>query len=96
MDNIKERIYLFGAVILCIIFFSAIFVALFVVIHLTETVPKQNACKDIGFETYERKGLFDYCENFNGDLYTVKLECDRGFIQKCQAKKINIYNYGEE
>jgi hypothetical protein len=57
-------------------------------------VSKDNACKDIGFEESTYKGGIEYCEDLEGNLYSIKMDCNWWGLD-CKAKQIEIRSYKE-
>lgn len=54
-----------------------------------EAEAQDQACKKIGFESYERNSGQDYCEDENYNLHYVKI-IPVGFLVRYKAVKISI------
>ena len=57
------------------------------------TKEYNSACKNLGFEKYEHKEDFDFCEDFNSNLHYIKMECQEKFTffyTDCIAKEISV------
>lgn len=55
---------------------------------------KAKACQEIGFESYFILGGVQYCDDLEGNLYSVKMDCN-WLGDNCKAKQIEIRSYKE-
>lgn len=52
-----------------------------------------SACISLGYEEFHNMGNFQFCEDYNNNLHSVKIKCDNSFIPKCSAKNIQINDF---
>ena len=57
-------------------------------------ISEDNSCKNIGFEEATYKSGLNYCEDLEGNLYSIKMDCNRWGLN-CKAKQIEIRSYKE-
>ena len=50
---------------------------------------RDEACKEIGFESFEYRGGQSYCEDTSGNLYYIKKECKLAGIH-CIVNEITV------
>lgn len=60
----------------------------------TTNLSEDNACKNIGFEESNYKMGMKYCEDLEGNLYSIKMDCNWWGLD-CKAKQIEIRSYKE-
>ncbi len=71
-----------------------IFFAVFIVVlgveafHLDKEEVK--ACQELGFEKDSFTSDFDFCEDSQGNLHYIKMECKPWYWVDCTAKLISV------
>lgn len=55
---------------------------------------RKEACESIGFEKYVERQDMDFCEDKQGNLYYIKIDCEQGLyfklLEKCEIKQIKV------
>ena len=76
--------------------FSIVFVVLIVALifcvylMIMISISYNAACKEIGFEEYKVEGNFRFCEDLDGNLHYIKVECVLPPFTKCIVKPISV------
>ena len=47
-------------------------------------------CENLGFENYKNTDSMEYCEDKEGNLHYIKMECKPWYWQTCTAKTISV------
>ena len=48
------------------------------------------ACQELGFVDYKNQNSMEYCEDIEGNLHYVKMDCKHWYWNDCTAKLISI------
>lgn len=76
---------------------AVLFIILVVPINLINHQERvDNACKEIGYNKLISLNGDNFCTNDNINLFLIKLDTKGILPERYIAKKINLYNYGEE
>ncbi len=61
------------------------------IVEFAHIVNEENsACQELGFESYQFVGNMRYCEDIEGNLHYIKLECKDWYWYDCTAKLISV------
>ncbi len=86
MDKEDKKLIIFfciGVVIIFLIFF--LIFSIFYGEHRFNV-----ACQEIGFEDFFFSNAFSYCEDSEGNLHYVKLDCSFPPFTDCTVKEISV------
>ncbi len=71
-----------------------VFLVLWIVGGITifshENNEKDFACQELGFVDYKNQNSMEYCEDIEGNLHYVKMDCKPWYWVKCTAKLISV------
>ena len=77
------------------IFIILLLVSVFGYIEIYNNLSQKEgneACEKLGFKGYDFIDGFEFCKDFEGNLYYINLECEHNllWITSCTAKEISV------
>ena len=78
--------------ILIFIIICVILICLMILWGIHDIQEMDRACKEIEFENYKFINRMEYCEDSEGNLHYIKIECNNWWWFDCKAKTISVGN----